>query len=219
MSSKNRKRAMSLGYHQDDLCFFCNGPLVYHDPYKTYEEFSVPNADQNDLSASRAHYMPRGEGGGSSRENTVIVHRVCNTKDTSRFTPELVEKLRVLNIRRGFGDANGNVSQAAVVNMLRPSTFGPPTDALQYLCDMANAIEGDEGISLRRAISRRLLEHMGLIKDLSCLDKSLMEEALLTIRAYRNEKYHIKLPDKIETLLDNVRSTWAKRALGYGRNV
>lgn len=104
-SDRRRVRLKRLAKHQDDLCFFCDGPLVFGPrPHG-------PGAEQPDW-ASLDHFLARVNGGTSNVFNTVVAHARCNSiKGRSYATPEQQAKLDALNaIRRhhyapDFGDA------------------------------------------------------------------------------------------------------------------
>lgn len=207
-----RNRLKALGAFQDDRCFFCGEPLLYLEPKRSYSG----GADSNmPLVASFDHYIPRKEGGAGTRENTVIAHRDCNSKKGHEPTPELDEKLRLLNQRRGYGDENGIVPDEQRYRRLRPQEFGPSFPALLYLCDLANEIDGLEGRRVRDKIARRIQNHKLLLKELSAIQStSLRWEAINTILAHREQHGHQQpLPEPLEEVLNNVcktitRSVW-----------
>jgi hypothetical protein len=199
-----RNRRKALGAYQDDLCFFCDEPMIYLDPSKCYNGIDT-NDDQQ---ASFDHYVSRRRGGGGLRENIVIAHRACNSlKGGHEPSPEFDEKLRALNIRRGYGDEYGNVPDELVYRRLRPEEFGPHLGSLVYLCDLAN--NQTDG-RLRDTIAKRIKKHIRLISDLSAVENlGARREAIIAVGRYRSEQEYL-LPEPFDTLLDNVRATLTK---------
>lgn len=208
-----RRRTIRLGSFQDDLCFFCEQPLVYLDPNTRYDEHTERKPQAN--TASDDHYMSRKNGGSGRRENLVIACRVCNTNKGHEPTPEFDEKLRLLNIRRGYGDANGVVAQEDIRDFLEPSTFGSNSEALINLCSMANKIEGVPGQKIRRAIRRRINRHRELLKNINEVSpRGLKIEIVASLRKTRRESVQYHLPKDVDDHLENTLSTITKQWLG-----
>ena len=208
-----RRRTIRLGSFQDDLCFFCEQPLVYLDPNTNYADHSEKKSQPN--TASDDHYLSRKNGGSGRRENLVIACRVCNTNKGHEPTPEFDEKLRLLNIRRGYGDANGLVSDERVRDHIEPSTFGSDSNALVSLCNIANKIEGVEGQKIRRAIRRRLNRHRDLLKSLKDVQpRGLKIEIVNALRDTRRRTSQWTLPKIVDDHLENALSTMTKQWLG-----
>lgn len=211
MASYHRNRVRSLGRFQDDLCFFCEQPLVYLDPTKKYAPHTGAN---HGLVASVDHYLSRAVGGGGQRENIVIAHRDCNSHKGHAQTPEFDEKMRQLNIRRGFGDENGDVHPDRIMRRLRPEEFGPADcEPLIFLCELANQYEGDAGKRIRDTITKRIQDHYELIKAFTPVESiDLRRQAISAIRAIRAQNETRKLPAPLGGLLSTFQKAMTDRA-------
>ena len=208
-----RRRVIRLGAFQDDLCFFCEEPLVYRDPTRSYRHH-MQRAEQPNT-ASCDHYLSRKAGGSGRKENTVIACRVCNSDKGHEPTPEFDEKLRLLNIRRGYGDENGIIHPDTIRDHLEPRTFASGIPSLDNLCDIANKIEGMEGQKIRRLVARRINSHRALLKELNSISiRGLKAEIVGSLRQTRRAGADYRLPMDVEDHLENVLSTITKRWLG-----
>lgn len=156
--------------------------------------------------ASFDHFISKSNGGGGTKENTVIACRDCNSKKGSEnFEAEFGEKLRLLNIKRGYGDTNGVVCPTRIRRMLRPDEFSITTTALSHLCDLANDLKDDEGLSIRSRIARRLQKHQAMIKALSAIpDLGLRRETMRLLFQKRQADQRARLDDLMERLIGNV---------------
>jgi hypothetical protein len=180
---------------------------VYLEPTRKYNDFSESNEQQV---ASFDHYISKKRGGGGTKHNTVIAHRQCNSEKGHSPSPEFDEKLQALNIKRGFGE---QISDDLIMFRLRPDTFGKNSDALIYLCDLANTIEGDNGRVVRRTISSRINKHTLLIKSLCAIeDVGLRYEALYAVYRNRVATQQSLGDERMDTLLNNVCVTMIKQA-------
>ena len=194
---KQRRRLRRLGLYQNDLCFYCDEPVIYSDP-----EIKLAFNPNGPRHASFGHYVSRHLGGSNHMANSVVAHRQCNSEAGHEPTPELDEKFHKLNILRGY-DVEG-LDDPRLISRLDPTTFSKPSPALEYLCDSANAIVGEEGVRIREKIIRRLQSTINLINGLRNVpNASLRQEALIAIierRATDTDTF----PPKLSTLLDNV---------------
>lgn len=192
---------IALGAFQNDLCFFCDEPLIYLDPRARYRAGEA----NHPLQASFDHFVSRRQGGGGTKENTVIAHRDCNSrKGHEDRSDEYDEKLRLLNIHRGFGDENGQVEPDAIRRRLRPDEFGCESPALLYLCDLANALEGEEGRILRCILTKRMQDHTTLLSKLSVIENLGFRREILHALRNKREAERIPLEKPFDTLLANV---------------
>ncbi len=90
--------AKRLGAFQGDVCFFCEGPMLYAQ--------DLPQEERNgEWVAARTRVIPKYMGGTGHLDNTVMAHRKCNTDDNFRNTDAIeamFNKLEDLNKLRGF---------------------------------------------------------------------------------------------------------------------
>ena len=95
--SKNyrQRRRKRLAEDQDNLCFFCDEPLLFY-PDDTSD-------GNHPLVASDDHFIARAAGGRGTMANLVIAHRQCNSeRNHSAKEHHYVDKLARLNEKRGF---------------------------------------------------------------------------------------------------------------------
>lgn len=147
---------MRYAEYQDGVCFYCSGEMFFLDPGLKYS--GSDTTEQRPDVASEDHVVPNSEGGSRHRTNVVISCRQCNSlKGNKMPSPEMIAKLAELNRHRGWCTLN------QVPGSLKTHTFGERTDALDYMLDLANAMEGREGVKMRRKIAS-LLSQVNLIK-------------------------------------------------------
>ena len=148
---------MRYAEYQEGLCFYCENEMFYLDPGLKYS--GSDTTEQRPDVASEDHVVPNSEGGSRHRTNVVISCRQCNSlKGNKMPSPEMVAKLAELNRQRGWCTLN------QVPGSLKTHTFGERTAALDYMLDLANAMEGKEGVRLRRKIAS-ILNQVNLIKS------------------------------------------------------
>ena len=166
--------------------------------------------------ASFGHYLSRKAGGSKKQFNCVVAHRQCNSQLGHEPTPEFDEKFRRLNVLRGY-DVEGP-ADPRLLRRMQPDAFGKPFPALEYLCDSANAIEGQDGVRLRRRIVRRLEGFINMIKGLRGIeDKVLRTKALRALHATRAPIED--MPHQVRTLLENVLVTLMKKEEAGKNNI
>lgn len=159
VGARKRRRMRMLGRWQDDLCFYCDQPLIYLDPDQKFEsdEGNAPDV------ASEDHFIPRAKGGhNSSHYNRVIAHRACNSKKGDNLPDEtLIAKLEALNQKRGFKEP----PKAGGVAI---DSFGKPFPGLVYLIDLLNSESGGRGVRLRNIVTNHMneiLKHVRLTEN------------------------------------------------------
>ncbi len=153
--AKLRKR---LAEYQDNLCFFCDEPLLFD-----IEEKNHPRR------ASFDHFISRKLGGSNSQSNTVIAHSDCNSKlHHYPKSKKFVEKLAALNVKRGFDGSDALLPMGH-------KYFGEiaaQSEAAGDLFDRLEQIEGSEGLHIRKKV-RRFFDLWNLgIKDFKRMHSS-----------------------------------------------
>lgn len=147
MASYRQRRRRRLAKHQDNLCFFCDAPMLF-----VPEDISENN---HPLEASDDHFVPRSQGGRGTLSNLVIAHRDCNTRHSNVLKDaEYEEKLIQLNIRRGLSDDDKN----EVEPFGSIDTFTDATPASIALFSRLNSLP-PEHINSSRKIITRLFTH------------------------------------------------------------
>ena len=137
-----RRRRRKLADMQDNLCFFCETPLVFSDETKD------PNGP---LVASDDHFFSRSQGGGGGVANIVIAHRKCNSElHHHPKSQELEERFYKLNILRGLGDDRGIPFDPDRLGLLSQKQWPIPGKAMQIIIEVLNDIPGEDGQVARR---------------------------------------------------------------------
>jgi hypothetical protein len=213
--SQQKKRRVLYKYAepQDNLCFFCDMPVILPEIRKYYENYEL----NGELEASFEHVVPKSFGGKRRGINVVIAHRKCNTeRGTTNYSERLLKKLEELNIRRAYLFAVDKDS-----GKISPSTFGMVTPSSIMLVEELNGLDFD--IKIRRKITTFMNKYCEHMKQLDNIQEHKtwvrVVELLYDDQIQILQKYHLELETLIRCVMYGIKRNWYNRRLRILKNV